>query len=427
MTETSDSGLVPDAQTDAQLQKPGELIRSKRDAAGMSQAQVGEALHLTVHYVKALENDEYGKLPGLTFVKGYFRAYARLLKIDEAEVLDCYDRYVAASGLQLEAQEQGLRVRRRNDQTVLWAIVTGCLLVVGLGAGWWFFGRDEQRQPAAALSLPAGSSQTGTATTQTPSPSASAQQALQQTAQQTVTQQSSPQPTDVAATASLATTAADITDSIGTAGPQAATNTLMTEDGTVVLDATTDTALYDAALSDAAPSDTVPSDTPLTDTASSVDVVTESVAADTDVTTTTEPDVSAAAEPESATEAADTADAGTAADQSADSASAADTAVAARRVELIGNGNDSLELQFNGASWVEVEDAARVRLYSNMMSSGDSLSIRAGAPFYLLLGDATGVVVELNDRSLGITSSIRSDKTARIRVSAEGVSPWVAE
>ena len=56
---------------------PGAMLRQAREAAGLTHAAVGEALHLTVHYIKALENDDYNKLPGQLFVKGYMRTYAR--------------------------------------------------------------------------------------------------------------------------------------------------------------------------------------------------------------------------------------------------------------------------------------------------------------------------------------------------------------
>jgi hypothetical protein len=98
-----------------------------------------------------------------------------------------------------------------------------------------------------------------------------------------------------------------------------------------------------------------------------------------------------------------------------------------RRIELVGAGSDQLELQFAGNSWVEVDDSARVRLYSDMMRNGDALSIKAAAPFHILLGDATGVAVLLNGQPLPIAASIRTDKTARITISAQGVSAWAVE
>ena len=71
---------------------PGMMLRKARESANFTHAAVGEALHLTVHYIKALENDDYSKLPAATFVKGYLRAYARYLKLDVNAVLASYEK-----------------------------------------------------------------------------------------------------------------------------------------------------------------------------------------------------------------------------------------------------------------------------------------------------------------------------------------------
>lgn len=448
MNDTTGTGSAPESQGQAQVQKPGDLIRSKREAAGMSQAQVGEALHLTVHYVKSLESDEYSKLPGLTFVKGYFRAYARLLKLDEAAILDCYDRYVGTLALQTGSQEHTMRVRRRNDQAILWAVVAGVILVVGLGAGWWFFGRHETGAPAAVVAtLPRSDNSQSTA----PDPQRPAQSSIQANAR-TSTQaspQTPPQSSFQAAspmtvvTEPVAETPVELEARVD---PQALpdTTTLMTEDGPLVLADDTDAVVNAAVVTVAVVADgtAVASSAPLVlrpalDAPGAALVPAGNSTGQAPAGAVDAADVSAAVVAATATPAADTAantvaQAETAAETAAaDSAAAADvvtsTGTNTRRVELAGTGSDQLELQFSVNSWVEVDDGARARLYGDMMRNGDVLSIRATAPFYVLLGDATGVSVLLNGQMLPIAANIRSDKTARIRISAEGLGAWVVE
>ncbi|MDY6983617.1 MAG: helix-turn-helix domain-containing protein, partial [Pseudomonadota bacterium] len=122
---------------------PGEYLRKLREEKGHTHATVSSALHLTVHYIKALEGDEYGKLPGLTFVKGYLRSYARFLGADVNTVLARFDEHIA--GL-LDAGQHTARVersKRRQDQALRWAIGAGLVAVAGIAAGWWFM-RDAQ-------------------------------------------------------------------------------------------------------------------------------------------------------------------------------------------------------------------------------------------------------------------------------------------
>lgn len=365
MNDTSVAGDVPETEPDDKLPRPGAYIAAQREAAGLTQAQVGETLHLTLHYIRALENDEYRKLPGLTFVKGYFRAYARLLRIDESEVLGYYDRYVATLDIPGAAQPQTLHVQSRSDQSVSWALVAGVLLVLGLGAGWWFFGRDLQPAATASISLPQQSQPAA------PGQSAPPGQSFQ-----------APQPATLTPPVQQPAIPAAVVEEAAAADPAAVVEN--TPAGG--LDAQ-DSAARDNAGPDSSQDTDVPAGAAATE-----------------------------AEPAAVQDSAalDTAAAVVAPDNS-------------RHIELAGNGDDRLQLQFSGNSWVEIEDASMARLYGGMMGPGDTLSIRATAPFNVLLGDARGVELALNENPFGVAAQIREDNSARVRVTAEGLSPWVIQ
>ena len=134
---------------------PGRMLRDAREAAGLSLPEVADAMYMTVHYVKALERDDYAKLPGLTFVKGYCKAYARYLNLDVDSVLAAYELHLREHQDLVMAQRHDFRIRRRrNDQAVLWAVAAGILLVLALFTAWWIVGRDAGQQ-TAALPVPA--------------------------------------------------------------------------------------------------------------------------------------------------------------------------------------------------------------------------------------------------------------------------------
>lgn len=73
---------------------PGRFLKDLREELGLSYAQVSEALYITVHYVKALENDDYSKLPGHTFIKGYYKSYAEFLCTDTEKVMNYYFNFI---------------------------------------------------------------------------------------------------------------------------------------------------------------------------------------------------------------------------------------------------------------------------------------------------------------------------------------------
>ena len=66
---------------------PGARLRAAREAAGLSLEQVAQQLKLAPRQVKALEDENFGELPGRTFSRGFVRNYARLLNLDPDDLL----------------------------------------------------------------------------------------------------------------------------------------------------------------------------------------------------------------------------------------------------------------------------------------------------------------------------------------------------
>ncbi len=65
----------------------GMQLAHAREAAGLSQDSVAQQLKLAPRQVRALEDGDYDKLPGRTFVRGFVRNYARLLHLDPDAVV----------------------------------------------------------------------------------------------------------------------------------------------------------------------------------------------------------------------------------------------------------------------------------------------------------------------------------------------------
>jgi cytoskeleton protein RodZ len=69
------------------MDSPGARLRAAREAAGLSLDQVAQQLKLSPRQVKALEDENFGELPGRTFSRGFVRNYARLLNLDPEDLL----------------------------------------------------------------------------------------------------------------------------------------------------------------------------------------------------------------------------------------------------------------------------------------------------------------------------------------------------
>lgn len=75
-------------------QSAGQLLRAARTERGMSVEDVARQLRLSVRQITALEEDDYGKLPGGMFLRGFVRNYARLVQIDAPLLLQRLQRSV---------------------------------------------------------------------------------------------------------------------------------------------------------------------------------------------------------------------------------------------------------------------------------------------------------------------------------------------
>lgn len=67
--------------------KPGARLAEARERLKLSAADVGRQLKLSVAQVEALETDQFDRLPGSVFVRGFIRNYARLVKLDPEDLL----------------------------------------------------------------------------------------------------------------------------------------------------------------------------------------------------------------------------------------------------------------------------------------------------------------------------------------------------
>lgn len=69
----------------------GALLRQARENKGWTYYDVEDSIKIRVRYLEALENEEYGILPGNTYIKGFLRTYSKHLGINSEEILDLYN------------------------------------------------------------------------------------------------------------------------------------------------------------------------------------------------------------------------------------------------------------------------------------------------------------------------------------------------
>ena len=334
----------------------GDVLREARLRQGLSEKVVADKLHITMHYVKALEENTYEKLPGAVFTKGYIKSYALLLGLEIDDLYSLYDEYNA----QLQegkAEAIRQRARKKTDRNKIWLVISLVAFVGGF-TGLWLFNNllnDEPiSEPTARESntiAPAVNQQRPTVTGVSPLPA-------------------EPLSTEVA-------------ERISTVPPAGTDLGEQAEDGA------------DAVQSPESLAAGVEPD-PQTDIVSAPASLAES-----------EPVESIAVEPQEIVE-----------PESQATPANVDAVVddGPRVIEVAAEGSDVLRIVFSGESWIEVNDSGSNQIYRDLRKEGDVLEITGSAPFSILLGDAPFASMTLNDTEIDISSNMRIDNSARLTV-----------
>jgi len=83
-------------------------------------------------------------------------------------------------------------------------------------------------------------------------------------------------------------------------------------------------------------------------------------------------------------------------------------------------GETRLALSFNAASWVDVSDAGGRRLLQGLIDAGTARTLSGAAPLRVILGNAKGVVLQVNGRSVALAGLVRRDGSARLLIDETG-------
>jgi cytoskeleton protein RodZ len=112
----------------------GEHLKREREMRGVSLDEISAATRIGTRLLRALEDEQWDRLPGGVFNRGFVRAVARFLGLDEENLLAEYtlatNDQSAAVAWAAEMTPQAARSRR-----LPWVLA---LVAVALAAGGWF-------------------------------------------------------------------------------------------------------------------------------------------------------------------------------------------------------------------------------------------------------------------------------------------------
>lgn len=147
----------------------GEKLKREREMRAITLEEIAEATKIGTRSLKALEEEHFDQLPGGIFNKGFVRAYAKFLGIDEEQAVA---DYVAATGdvgnstsTQMAALADQVEQQRAakeasdagTDTGKMLAIIVAVVLICGIGFGgykaWRYRVQQQEVHAAEAASI----------------------------------------------------------------------------------------------------------------------------------------------------------------------------------------------------------------------------------------------------------------------------------
>ena len=114
----------------------GDILQQERQRLGLNEKEVADQLHITMHYVKALESNSYEKLPGAVFAKGYLKSYALLLGLDFEDLMSRYDEFTHQQNAESAQERRLLIALKEKDRNKSLVIVFLIIFVTGFLVLW---------------------------------------------------------------------------------------------------------------------------------------------------------------------------------------------------------------------------------------------------------------------------------------------------
>lgn len=382
----------------------GQTLRQAREQQNLTVAQVAQQLNLGKSLIEDLELDQVDAKLSSTFVRGYLRSYAKLLKIPAQQVLDAYSSN--SKGLhQIPSLTRSFSKRTAKEATenrFMWVTYfVIAVFVVLLVLGFW---QSRFGGSASGSALPMAQTDETMLASEEAKPAET--QPYQQTLQpQTQEQNSIPvtqldhSPTATDTPALTTTPQSSLTTDVPTIIPGQSEAVVTQPAATVPVVETTTEANSGTTGVENTPAVTTPvqSEPQLQQ---SIPAVTAPVQNESQTAVPVTNDVPVVA----------TADTATVQPTTQPTTSAAETQTAAA---VDASANATINLSLNAECWVDVVDATGKRLVFGSRQAGEQLNLRGVAPVKVLLGNAAAATLSFNGEAIDL-SGYPTGRVARL-------------
>lgn len=126
----------------------GALLRTAREATGRNLQSVSQQLRIRAVYLRAIEEGDFGSLPGTTYAVGFVRSYADFLGLDGPDIVRRFREEVEELGRRTQLV---FPVTPAEGKIPGGAIVLMAILIAGIVYGTWFYMSDRERSLAGLI------------------------------------------------------------------------------------------------------------------------------------------------------------------------------------------------------------------------------------------------------------------------------------
>lgn len=114
----------------------GSYLKHERELRGVPLEEISATTKIHIRFLQALEDNQFDKLPGEVFVKGYIRSFAKAIGFNEDEMLNAYDdtagKRASTNGKNKSVQAEDTS---KADKKALFGLGLAVIFLVGVGWG----------------------------------------------------------------------------------------------------------------------------------------------------------------------------------------------------------------------------------------------------------------------------------------------------
>ncbi len=132
----------------------GERLQREREMRGITLEEIADSTKIGTRSLRALEEEDFDKLPGGIFNKGFVRAYARYLGIDEEQAVADFLAAAGESEQPLPNPKPTEKVAAYRSSNRGWAALLALLVLAAGGYAAWRLNLGPFATQAAPQSAP---------------------------------------------------------------------------------------------------------------------------------------------------------------------------------------------------------------------------------------------------------------------------------